>query len=272
METDALAVDSVAHGEDAFTPGPLEDPTAAAASTNVEGAGAPADVPAADATGGLAAVLESMLFAAGAPVPVARLVQALDGPSRAEVVEALDALGARYEREGRGLRLVHVAGGYQLRTPAAHGRWVRRLLQERPPRLSRPMLETLAIVAYRQPCTRIEIEGVRGVDCDAVLATLTDRRLVRILGRKEAPGRPLLYGTTREFLEVFGLPDLSALPTLRELGEEAQVLEQPDLTVTPAGVVATPEAPPVEQEAATEETALPEEAPAPEEAAAPEER
>ncbi|HZP43123.1 MAG TPA: SMC-Scp complex subunit ScpB [Candidatus Binatia bacterium] len=175
-------------------------------------------------TGQLAAVIESMLFAAGAPVPLARLVEALDGPGRAEVTAALDALRASYERDGRGLRLVHVAGGYQLRTPPEHGPWVRRLLRERPPRLSRPMLETLAIVAYRQPCTRVEIEAIRGVDTDAVLATLTDRHLVRILGRKDAPGRPLLYGTTREFLEVFGLPDLSALPTLRELGEGAEAL------------------------------------------------
>jgi segregation and condensation protein B len=86
------------------------------------------------------------------------------------------------------------------------------------------MLETLAIVAYRQPCTRIEVEAVRGVDADAVLSTLLERRLVRIMGRKEAPGRPILYGTTPEFLEVFGLPDLSALPPLRELGDLADVL------------------------------------------------
>ena len=83
------------------------------------------------------------------------------------------------------------------------------------------MLETLAIIAYRQPCTRLEIEAIRGVDVDAVLSTLTERRLVKIVGRKEAPGRPLLYATTREFLEVFGLPDLSSLPTLRELGDGA---------------------------------------------------
>src|SRR5262245_24023804 len=197
----------------------------------------------ADSVGGLPAVLESMLFAAGEPVPVARLVDALDGPGRAEVVRALEALAEGYERDRRGLRLVQVAGGYQLRSVAEHGRWIRRLLQERPPRLTRPMLETLAIVAYRQPCTRIEVEAVRGVDCDAVLATLTDRRLVRILGRKEAPGRPLLYGTTRDFLEVFGLPDLTSLPTLRELGAEADVLTAPDLTVGPDGVTPTPVAP-----------------------------
>lgn len=174
--------------------------------------------------GRLAAVLESLLFAAGAPVPLGRLVDALDGPSRSEVLRALEELGRRYEAEGRGLRVVQVAGGYQLRTPAEHGPWVRRLLRERPPRLSRPMLETLAIVAYRQPCTRVEIEAIRGVDADAVLSTLTERRLVRIVGRKEAPGRPLLYATTREFLEVFSLPDLTALPTLRELGEATDLL------------------------------------------------
>ncbi len=209
---------------------------------------------------GLPAALESMLFAAGQPVPVARLVQALDGPSRAEVVQALDALAASYERTRRGLRLVQVAGGYQLRSPSEHARWIRRLLQERPPRLTRPMLETLAIVAYRQPCTRLEVEAVRGVDCDAVLATLSDRRLVRILGRKEAPGRPLLYGTTREFLEVFGLPDLSALPTLRELGADPAVLMAPDLTVGPDGVLATPD---VSGEPAADDTPP---APPPEEA------
>jgi len=187
----------------------------------------------------LAGVIESLLFAAGVPVPVARLMEALDGPGRAEVQAALEELARHYQRDGRGLRLAHVAGGYQLRTPAEYGPWIRRLLRERPARLTRPMLETLAIVAYRQPCTRVEVEAVRGVDTEAVLATLTDRRLVRILGRKEAPGRPLLYGTTPEFLEVFSLPDLSALPTLRELGGGAELLAAADLTVGPGGVQPT---------------------------------
>jgi len=138
--------------------------------------------------GRLPALVESLLFAAGRPVPISELVEALDGPSRAEVLRALEHLVASCEREGRGLRLVQVAGGWQLRTPAEHAPWIRRLLRERPPRLSRPMLETLAVVAYRQPCTRIEIEAVRGVDAEAVLTTLIERRLVRIVGRKEAPG------------------------------------------------------------------------------------
>ncbi len=160
----------------------------------------------------------------GAPVPLARLVEALDGPERREVTAALRSLSESYEREGRGLRLVYVAGGYQLRSAPEHGHWVRRLLGGRPPRLSRPMLETVAIVAYRQPCTRPEIEAIRGVDADAVLSTLLERRLIRIVGRKDAPGRPLLYATTKDFLEVFGLPDLQALPPLAEVGDGADLL------------------------------------------------
>jgi len=190
--------------------------------------------------GRLPAILESLLLAAGGPVPLGQLVDALDGPGRAEVLTALDALEAGYEREGRGLRLVRVAGGYQLRTPPEHAPWIRRLLHERPPRLSRPMLETLAIVAYRQPCTRMEVEAIRGVDADAVLSGLLDRRLVRVVGRKDAPGRPLLYATTHEFLEVFGLPALDALPTLRELGVGTELLTAPDLEVSDEGVKPAP--------------------------------
>ena len=197
--------------------------------------------------GRLPALLESLLFAAAAPVPVVRLVEALDGPGRAEVGRALEQLALRYEREGRGLRLVQVAGGWQLRTPAEHGPWVRRLLRDRPARLSRPMLETVAIVAYRQPCTRLEIEAVRGVDAEAALSTLIERRLVRIVGRKEAPGRPLLYATTRDFLEVFGLPDLQALPPLRDLGDGVEVLTAKEVVVKPEGVEVVLESPPVDE-------------------------
>ena len=199
---------------------------------NGNGAGPAGDTaPAArEHLGRLPAIIESLLLAAGAPVPLGQLVDALDGPGRAEVLAVLEALGAGYEREGRGLRLVHVAGGYQLRTPAEHGPWIRRLLRERPPRLSRPMLETLAIVAYRQPCTRMDVARTSDFD----------RRLVRVVGRKDAPGRPLLYATTREFLEVFGLPDLDALPTLRELGTGAELLTAPDLAVSADGVKPVP--------------------------------
>jgi segregation and condensation protein B len=196
--------------------------------------------------GRLSAVVESLLLAAGQPVPIARLVDALQGPSRSEVQKALEALRAHYERIGSGIRVVYVGGAWQLRTPAEHAPWVRRLLRERPPRLSRPMLETVAIIAYRQPCTRLEIEAIRGVDVDAVLTTLTERRLVKVVGRKDAPGRPLLYATTREFLEVFGLPDLNSLPTLRELGAPDDVLNAAAAEGEAAVDGAAPAEPPAE--------------------------
>src|SRR2546425_3873339 len=171
--------------------------------------------------GRLPALAESLLFAAGRPVPLSQLIEALDGPSRAEVLGALEHLARTYEREGRGLRLVQVAGGWQLRTPPEHGPWVRRLLHERPPRLSRPMLETLAIVAYRQPCTRLEIEAVRGGDVEAGPSPRIGPRPGAPLGRQGAPRRPPPFATTREFLEVFGPPDLKALPPPRDLGAGA---------------------------------------------------
>jgi segregation and condensation protein B len=204
-------------GDDEATAGTLTEPEAV-------GEDPERDTGVDEETARLAGIVESMLLASGAPVPLARLVDALGGPGRREVVTALRALGALYEREGRGLRLVFVAGGYQLRSAPEHAHWVRRLMGGRPPRLSRPMLETLAIVAYRQPVTRPEIEAIRGVDADAVLSTLLERRLVKIQGRKDAPGRPILYATTKDFLEVFALPDLQALPPLAELGDGAEAL------------------------------------------------
>jgi len=111
-----------------------------------------------------------------------------------------------------------VAGGYQFRTARENAEWVRAIFREKPARLGRAALETLSIVAYKQPVTRTEIEAIRGVDVDGVLSTLLSRRLIKITGRKEAVGRPLLYGTTAEFLEVFGFRDLNELPSLKELG------------------------------------------------------
>jgi segregation and condensation protein B len=122
-----------------------------------------------------------------------------------------------YAGGGRGIVLEEVAGGYQLRTPKEHALYVRKLLAAKPPRLSRPLLETVAIIAYRQPITRPEIEQLRGVACGGVLDTLVERRLIKIAGRKEAPGRPIMYTTTPEFLELFGLKDLGGLPDLEEL-------------------------------------------------------
>ena len=167
-------------------------------------------------------IVESLLFAAGAPVPLRRLVQVIDGPGTAEVKAALARLMEAYAGNERGIRLLQVAGGYQLRTAPENAEWVRALLRERPPRLGRAAMETLAIVAYRQPATRAEIESIRGVDADSALNTLLAKRLIRIAGRKEAVGRPLMYSTTPDFLEVFGLKDLSELPALKEFGPVAE--------------------------------------------------
>jgi segregation and condensation protein B len=165
----------------------------------------------------LKAILESLLFAAAEPVALAQLVTVLETVARDEVKKALSEMATAYGAGGRGIVLEEVAGGYQLRTPKEHALYVRKLLAAKPPRLSRPLLETVAIVAYRQPITRPEIEQLRGVDCGGVLDTLVERRLVKIAGRKEAPGRPIMYETTTEFLELFGLKDLSGLPDLEEL-------------------------------------------------------
>jgi segregation and condensation protein B len=115
-----------------------------------------------------------------------------------------------------------VAGGWQLRSSPDNADFARRFLRVKPQRLTRAALETLAIIAYRQPVTRPEIEEIRGVDCGAVVKALLERRLIKILGKKEEPGRPILYGTTREFLEFFSLKDLASLPTLREFHELSQ--------------------------------------------------
>ncbi len=167
----------------------------------------------------LKAIIESLLFAAGEPVSLARLAAVLDSVPKEEIKNAVAALGAEYSMGGRGLVIDEVAGGYQLRTRKEFAPHIRKLLAAKPPRLSRSLLETLAIIAYRQPITRPEIEELRGVDSGGVLESLLERRLVKIAGRKEAPGRPMLYATTPEFLEVFGLSDLDSLPDLKEFQE-----------------------------------------------------
>ena len=163
-------------------------------------------------------IIESVLFAAGTPVSLRRLVEILDGPTTREVLAAVRRLLQEYALGRRGIQLREVAGGYQFRTARENAEWVRAVFREKPSRLGRATLETLAVVAYKQPVTRAEIEAVRGVDVDGVLSTLLSRRLIKIEGRKETVGRPLLYGTTAEFLEVFGLKDLNELPSLKELG------------------------------------------------------
>jgi segregation and condensation protein B len=167
-------------------------------------------------------LVEALVFASGEAINAGRLAKAVRGASRQEVTAALQELQA--ECEARGVRLVEVAGGWQYRTAAEHAEPVRRLFKERPYRLSRAAVETLTVVAYKQPTTRQGIEGVRGVDSGGVLENLVEKRLIRIAGRLDVPGRPLVYETTKDFLELFGLKDLAAMPRLAELGDEMLML------------------------------------------------
>ena len=162
-------------------------------------------------------IIESLLFASDKVLGLAELKRLLGERDGKKVTAAIDALLER--RKGSGIEVVRLANGWHLRTNPAHARWVSKLLAGRPMRLSRAMMETMAIVAYRQPVTRPEVDEIRGVDCGPVLKTLLDRGLVRIIGKKEEVGRPLLYGTTPEFLRVFSLGELGDLPTLREYAE-----------------------------------------------------
>ncbi|MDE0034057.1 MAG: SMC-Scp complex subunit ScpB [Deltaproteobacteria bacterium] len=190
----------------------------------------------------LKAILESLLLAADGPVSADRLRDAVGEIPRKEVTDALGELRREYEEAGRGLRLAEVANGYQLRTPSEHAEFVRRLTAVKPARMSRATLETLAIIAYRQPVTRAEIEEIRGVNVDGVVSTLLERRMIRIVARKDVAGKPFLYGTTGEFLEAFNLKDLKSLPTLQEMEELTQALPEPDAEVQgEAGPAAAPD-------------------------------
>ncbi|HSA23715.1 MAG TPA: SMC-Scp complex subunit ScpB, partial [Myxococcota bacterium] len=166
---------------------------------------------------------ESLLFVAGEPLPVSALLGLVrdiqPGLSGRALRGVVDQLRDELREGARGVRLAEVAGGYQLRTPSEFSPLVRKLITRRPPRMTRPTLETLAIIAYRQPVTRSEIEDIRGVDSGPVLKHLLEKKLVKILGRKEDVGRPLIYGTTKEFLEFFSLKDLKSLPTLKDFVE-----------------------------------------------------
>jgi len=164
-------------------------------------------------------ILESLLFVAEGPLTIDRIKSILTQAEAAEIRSAADELAAEYEQRQGGFYLDEVAGGYQIRTRPEYTEWIKKLIQPRPLRLSKPALETLVIIAYKQPIIRSDIEHIRGVDCGGVLRVLLERKLVRILGRKEIAGRPLIYATTKRFLEVFDLKSLRDLPTPKEIQE-----------------------------------------------------
>jgi segregation and condensation protein B len=176
-------------------------------------------------------IIESLLFVADGPQSLQRFAEVLDGVDRGTMQSILNELQIELETQNRGIRLAEVAGGYQLRTPKANADWVKKLLGGRPARMGKATLETLAIIAYRQPITKAEIEAIRGVDVDGVITTLMERSLIRAVARKDVPGRPFLYGTTAEFLQLFNLKDLSQLPTLKAM-EEISLPEIPGDTIS----------------------------------------
>ncbi|MCB9681488.1 MAG: SMC-Scp complex subunit ScpB [Alphaproteobacteria bacterium] len=167
----------------------------------------------------LESALEALLFAAGEPVTVAELAEALGLIDHVAVRDGLHGLAQA--SVGRGVRVLKVAGGWQMRTDARFADAILRLRGGRPATMSKAALEALAVVAYRQPVTRTEVDEIRGVSSGGVLKTLLDKGYLRVVGRRDEPGRPLEYGTTAMFLDMFELPGLDALPTLREREELA---------------------------------------------------
>jgi len=204
-------------------------------------------------------VIEALIFASPEPVTVKTLYKLLDGEPKEDVDAALAAVRADYERPG-GLQIVEVAGGYQITTRPDLHEWVRKLFHERTTqKLSVQALETLAVIAYKQPVTAPEIAEIRGVSSSTgVLSTLIERKLVKTVGRKPVVGRPFMYGTTREFLERFGLNDINDLPKVDDLSdalgfELPPMLGEPSETTSPLPFEASADEPPVQAEAESPE-------------------
>ncbi len=164
-------------------------------------------------------IIESILFVAEKPLTVATIKNVLDFADTQEVREVLQTLADEYNARGGGFHLRKIAGGWQMRSRPEYRQWITRMIQTNPRRLSKAALETLSIVAWNEPIIRSEIEQIRGVDSGGVLRLLLDRKLVRILGRREIPGRPLIYATTKFFLEMFDLNTIKDLPTIKEVEE-----------------------------------------------------
>jgi segregation and condensation protein B len=174
-------------------------------------------------------IVEALILGSPEPISAARIADIVPFCKPALASELVAELNAEYRDQSRAFEIAEVAGGWQLRTLPEFAVYLQQTLQNRPTRLSQAALETLAVIAYRQPVTRAEVEHVRGVDAGAVLRSLIERKLVRIAGHRDVPGRPMLYATTRRFLEVFELSRLEDLPSLRDLQELA-----PDAALAPA--------------------------------------
>jgi segregation and condensation protein B len=166
------------------------------------------------------AVLEVILFLSGEPVILSTIKDVIELPEP-EIKRLMDELILEYREQNGGLLIVEIANGYQMVTNPEYSEWVKKFKgTQLSTKLSMPALETLSIIAYKQPIIKAEIEQLRGVNSDSAIKTLLEKRLIKVIGRKEAPGRPFLYGTTKEFLKYFGLKDLTELPTLKDLVRE----------------------------------------------------
>lgn len=166
----------------------------------------------------LRGIIEALLFSSQEPVSIDRIKEVLEEESAVDIRKLIDELKAEYDQTNRAFMIIEIAGGFQACTRPEYAVWLRKLYKSRrSQRLSIPALETLAIIVYNQPVTRVEIESIRGVNVEGVLRTLLEKNLVKIGGRKEGVGRPIIYGTTRRFLEYFGLKSLTELPTLQEV-------------------------------------------------------
>lgn len=172
-------------------------------------------------------IIESLIFVSKDPLSIQEVKKILPDIDTKEIRSALDELSREYEENKRGFYLREVAGGYQFRSRPEYRQWISELIKPNPVRLSKAALETLAIIAYRQPIIRSDIEHIRGVDSGGILRMLMEKKLIRALGRKDIPGRPLIYATTKQFLAIFDLKDLKDLPSLKEIeefGKQSQAL------------------------------------------------
>ena len=167
-------------------------------------------------------IVEALILSSAEPLSAAKIAEIIPYCDAGQAKDLVNELNTEYGEQDRSFEIWEVAGGFQIRTRAEFSGYLQKLQKERAMRLSPAALETLAIIAYRQPVTRAEVEDVRGVDAGATVKSLLERHLIRIAGQREVPGRPMLYGTTRRFLEVFGLERLKDLPTLREIDELAR--------------------------------------------------
>jgi segregation and condensation protein B len=221
MSDDVITEPDTGAGDAAAEPAPVADATEVAAveaeeAAEAEAAAAPLEQ---RATAELRAIVEALVFASPEPLTPRTLYRLLSDEPKEDVSEALNALMAEYAARP-GLQMVQVAGGYQIVTRPELHEWVRRLFHERSTqKLTAPGLETLAVIAYRQPITALEIAEIRGVNTSGVISTLLERHLVKIVGRKNVVGRPFLYATTKEFLIRFGLKDLTDLPRIEDMAE-----------------------------------------------------